>query len=330
MSDIVQQGFDYASLPDVTATDLRLTAERIRLRMKRTAEDIIAIGQELIAAKEKAGHGRFGVWLKAEFEMSQDTAARFMNVAGRFDEQIPQFAEYNPSILYLLAAPSTPDSVIEQVTSGAIPATTDAVKEAIREEKSARLRAEIDAQSAQKDREQAQQQLIFLEQTAAIRERKLRESEARIAGLEADKARILAQSQVPVERIVEVEKFVIPPEIAAQLQEKDAAIAREQAERKKLALHAANLEQQLQTDHQLAIYQDDTTRKMRLQWSQEGNKLRRALQEGLVAYPADSQMYAFEQIDRLLLKQIRQVLMAHLEHVERLEHGVNIHIVDAS
>ena len=45
--------------------------------------------------------------------MSEDAAQRFMAVASRFGE-IPQFAVFKPSVLYALASPSTPDSVVEK------------------------------------------------------------------------------------------------------------------------------------------------------------------------------------------------------------------------
>lgn len=81
--------------------------------MKRTVEDIIEIGKELTAVKDRLEHGQFLPWIKAEFDMSADTAHRMINVAARFG-QIPQIAEFKPSILYALAAPSTPAAVIDQ------------------------------------------------------------------------------------------------------------------------------------------------------------------------------------------------------------------------
>ena len=45
--------------------------------------------------------------------MSEDAAQRFMAVASRFGE-IPQFAVFKPSVLYALASPSTPESVVEK------------------------------------------------------------------------------------------------------------------------------------------------------------------------------------------------------------------------
>ena len=58
-------------------------------------------------------HGKFLPWIADEFEMSEDAAQRFMAVASRFGE-IPQFAVFKPSVLYALASPSTPDSVVEK------------------------------------------------------------------------------------------------------------------------------------------------------------------------------------------------------------------------
>ena len=97
------------------------------MRLKRTAEDIIAIGQELQAAKEQLADpdgGMFLAWINAEFDMSKSTAYQFINVAKRFGGSLPNFGKLAPSVLYLLAAPSTPDPVIEQVQFGEVAATT--------------------------------------------------------------------------------------------------------------------------------------------------------------------------------------------------------------
>ena len=79
---------------------------------------------DLIEAKRIAGHGGFEKWLKAEFEMCNDSAQRFMNVAKSFGGEIPHSAVFalNANVLYALSAPSTPESVrteiIERVENG--------------------------------------------------------------------------------------------------------------------------------------------------------------------------------------------------------------------
>lgn len=115
MSELIQTGFDYAALPVDAALNARAAAERIKLRLKRTVEDIIEIGRELTTVKSELPHGQFLPWIAAEFEMTKDTAQNFMSVFDRFGKNgnFP-FLNFKPSILYALAAPSTPESVVEK------------------------------------------------------------------------------------------------------------------------------------------------------------------------------------------------------------------------
>lgn len=110
--------FNYAALAPELQIEVKAATERIKLRMKRTAEDIIEIGKDLIAVKARLPHGQFLPWIAAEFEMSDQTAQNFMNVATRFP-QIPNNLEFKPTILYLLAAPSTPEEVVEKAVEKA-------------------------------------------------------------------------------------------------------------------------------------------------------------------------------------------------------------------
>jgi Protein of unknown function (DUF3102) len=103
--------FDYTALDASTSQFVQQQTGEIRGLMKRTANDIVEIGQKLVNVKEKLGHGRFGSWLEAEFDWSIQTAKRFMNVAAVFQNQ--QFVDFDfiaPSALYELAAPSIPDA----------------------------------------------------------------------------------------------------------------------------------------------------------------------------------------------------------------------------
>ncbi len=103
----VRKRFDYDSLDNSDAIFVQQQTGAIQSLMKRSAEDIVEIGQRLIAVKKRLGHGRFGVWLTAEFEWTQETARRFMKVAQQFGQN-PQIVDFAPSALYLLAEPSTP------------------------------------------------------------------------------------------------------------------------------------------------------------------------------------------------------------------------------
>lgn len=105
----IKKVFDYTSLDVEVSQYVQQRTGEIRLLMKRTAQDIIEIGQRLLSVKEKLGHGCFLDWIDAEFEWSYPTAARFIQVTNYFSKgyQIDKFA---PSALYLLAAPSTPET----------------------------------------------------------------------------------------------------------------------------------------------------------------------------------------------------------------------------
>ena len=115
--------FDYAALDTETRIVVQQRTGEIKALMKRAAQDIIDIGQKLIEVKQRLGHGHFGGWLRTEFEWSQDTAKNFMNVAVRFGDN-PKISDFAPSALYLLAAPSTPESArveaVERAAAGEI------------------------------------------------------------------------------------------------------------------------------------------------------------------------------------------------------------------
>jgi hypothetical protein len=109
LSVLQGRSFDYAGIHPSTAQFVQQQTGEIRSLMKRTAQYIVEIGQKLVLVKEKLGHGRFLEWLGAEFEWTDETARRFMNVAQRFGET-PQIVAFAPSALYLLAAPSVPET----------------------------------------------------------------------------------------------------------------------------------------------------------------------------------------------------------------------------
>lgn len=103
--------FDYAGLSVADQVAVQSAAVRIRDRMKRTVEDIIAIGQDLIAVKDKLPHGAFLPWIEAEFGMSENAARNFMRVATVYAGKSAMIADFSPTVLYELAAPSTPEPV---------------------------------------------------------------------------------------------------------------------------------------------------------------------------------------------------------------------------
>ena len=112
--DSLSQIFDYSQLTEETSIFVREQTQEIKVLMKRTAQGISDIGQKLLEIKEKLGHGNFLNWLKAEFNWSEPTAQRFMQVARQFESINLMDLSIAPSALYILSAPSTPNSVREE------------------------------------------------------------------------------------------------------------------------------------------------------------------------------------------------------------------------
>ena len=104
------QNFDYAALDTETRIVVQQRTSEIKTLMRRSAQDIVDIGQKLIEVKEQLEHGHFRKWLKAEFKWSVSAATRFMQVAEQFRCTNLMHLPIAASALYELAAPSTPEA----------------------------------------------------------------------------------------------------------------------------------------------------------------------------------------------------------------------------
>jgi hypothetical protein len=117
--ELVVVGFNYDLLETKLADKVRNAADRIRERVKKTVEDIIEVGNDLLAVKEALPHGQFLPWLKAEFGWSERSAQNFMSVAEQFKSAKIADLPIQPSAAYLLAAPSVPDEAREKAVEKA-------------------------------------------------------------------------------------------------------------------------------------------------------------------------------------------------------------------
>jgi hypothetical protein len=117
--ELVVIGFNYDGLETKVADKIRTAADRIRQRIKKTVEDIIEVGNDLLAVKKTLPHGQFLPWLKAEFGWSERSAQNFMSVAEQFKSAKIADLPIQPSAAYLLAAPSIPDEAREKAVEKA-------------------------------------------------------------------------------------------------------------------------------------------------------------------------------------------------------------------
>ncbi|WP_292466087.1 DUF3102 domain-containing protein [Mesorhizobium sp.] len=112
-------------------------AGRIRSHSEIGRRSVVEIGKELLAIKGKLGHGLFGKWIEAEFDMTAKTAQNYMNRA-RMAEKSEAMPGLSDTALQLLSAPGVDavrDKIIKTITddiNGGKPAPkTKIVKEMI-------------------------------------------------------------------------------------------------------------------------------------------------------------------------------------------------------
>ena len=102
--------------------DLQAATNSIRFRMKRTVEDILEIGKQLCAVREMLPQDQlFGQWREAEFngELTVRMASTFMQVHQRFSSRSEIISGLGLTVVYALAAPSTPDEVVGETLARA-------------------------------------------------------------------------------------------------------------------------------------------------------------------------------------------------------------------
>lgn len=110
----------------------------IRRIGKQTITNIIEIGRRLSECKGLVGQRDFGIWLDNEFGWSERHARNFVYLFELSKSKSENFSELDlpVSALYLLAAPSTPEPVRDEVLSrakGGEKMTVAEVKETIAE-----------------------------------------------------------------------------------------------------------------------------------------------------------------------------------------------------
>lgn len=111
----VELNYDYKKLAERDRDVIRRSALTIKPRLKRAAEDIFVIGQELKVVKARLPHGDYTDWLDMEFGLSERMAQRFVNVCDKLGTKSDIMSVLPPTTLYLLAAPSTPVQAIRTV-----------------------------------------------------------------------------------------------------------------------------------------------------------------------------------------------------------------------
>ena len=113
--DTAELVFDYTSIPDNSRDVAMQVAVDIKPRLRRTAEDIFAIGRGLLRAKAALPHGFFSRWAYDELGLTSKSAQRFMQVAERLESESDNLSHLLPSVLYQLAQADTPPAAVGEV-----------------------------------------------------------------------------------------------------------------------------------------------------------------------------------------------------------------------
>ncbi len=108
-----QHNFNYEIFDHNTQISIKQKTTEIKSLIRQTAKDIINVGQKLAEVKQQLKHGEFRNWLKAEFNWSISSATKFMQVSEKFKNVNFTHFNFSASALYILAAPSTPESATE-------------------------------------------------------------------------------------------------------------------------------------------------------------------------------------------------------------------------
>ncbi len=322
MDDVAQQGsFLYEVLDEMTREFVSRKADETRGLLKRTAQNILAIGRNLQEVKERLPHGQFLPWLQTEFAMSERHARNFMHVAARFENKAEIIADLSVTVIYELAAPSTSEAVIEQVESKQIPSTLEAIRAA----KEAELQAREAEQQVRAEAQRTQQALFSLrgetqaqQETIAQLTRDIEALQERIADLSTQTA-----------QITEREKPGAPPGITAQLESLRQQVQQLTQQRDVLTEQVAQLGEEARAAA-LKRGEEEQERRIRLHWFRLTNTFQASLRSLLAEWPSPLDTQAFEADDWARLAQIKALARRFLAECDELTGGPGSMVVDGA
>ena len=316
-----QSPFDYDELDQETREFVQQKADEIHGLLKRTAENIVKIGRYLSMVKECLPYGQFLSWLQAEFAMSRWTAQNFMRVAEKFADTWGKFPHVSASVLYELATPSTSDTIVEQVQSGHIPPTLEAVRAAKKAERQAReaeQQARAETQRAQQALSSLQEETHDQQDTIARLTRDIEALQEHIAALSTEAA-----------QIKEGEEPGVPPEVAAQLEALRQQVQELTHQRDALTQLVEKLAEDARTAA-LKRDEDKQDHRIRLHWFRLTNAFQASLRSLLAEWPSPLDTQAFEASDWARLAQIKALVRRFLAECDALTGGSDSMVVDGS
>lgn len=111
--------------PAITFNDRCLSSEdrewladqkrKLHLSAMRAAREVLDLGTLLLQVRKRIGHGRFVAWCRSELPWSRQQTWRMMRAASVFtaNGEMSHCVTFEPTALYVLSQPSTPQTVRE-------------------------------------------------------------------------------------------------------------------------------------------------------------------------------------------------------------------------
>lgn len=129
MDDTSIQSVTETKEPTDESALIQLETE-IKSYISQISQNIIEIGRRLIQAKSLVKHGEWSSWLETNFNLSQQTARRFMQVAERFSKTRIDTRFNSTQMIALLSLPDAEETekFIEQKASEGTPVENMSVK----------------------------------------------------------------------------------------------------------------------------------------------------------------------------------------------------------
>ena len=213
--------------PDQAALAMR-AEERIKAR---TVATVIENGRDLLEVKKALGHGLFTQWLAQTFPFTARTAQRWMNAAEQYGAKSDLGSLLNSKVLQLLAAPSTPEDVREEIEARATAGEKITVAEVERLKREARAAEEM---SFQIEGERAAMRAVVEQARRDVESARAKAAKARAAAEDA-----VRQAREEAEQAAALKAEALAEEALTRRRNELAEIERRTA----LALEAAQTHQ---------------------------------------------------------------------------------------
>lgn len=226
-------------LPAEVRGEVEEASDRIRERLLRTAEELMFVGKDLLKLRDRLAPGTFVAWVEREFGITERMAQHLMNVARRFGDRAEKLSGLKRTVLYMLAAPSTPDDVVAALVARHEAGEAVQVK---------------DVETLKREVEDARRQLEAEREMAAQQNAALTAATTQLRELERERAALLARlDELSARGAVEVGSAEAPGGTSAPYETTHDAVA--EIKRQLTALEAQQQQIQVEIEQTAAHFE---------------------------------------------------------------------------